>query len=157
MASKKVRFAVEFKDGTRPEVDGYLVAPGLGVHRALAPDGTVLDGMWNVVHLDSGRRVCGSFATRKAAIQAGEEFAALADWTKPDGSGEFRGIVAKVYAIRNRILAESAGLIVGAVPAATTQSLSETSAAPQNARDMQSGRKPDEAAGPLPKTVVGFF
>ena len=44
----KVKFAVELKDGTRPEVDGYLVAPGLGVHKALAPDGTVAGTVTNL-------------------------------------------------------------------------------------------------------------
>lgn len=90
-------------DGTRPNVDAYLVAPGLAVHRALLPDGE-LSNDWNVVHYGSGRRVCGSFPTRKAAIEMVEAIAPLASWNLDDGMGVFVPVIDQVYAARVRIL-----------------------------------------------------
>jgi hypothetical protein len=85
--------------------------------------------MWNIVHIESGRRVCGSFPTRKAALECAKEIAPLADWTKADGSGTFRSIAAKILVSRNRILMEADGLITTSV-AATTQPLEDVTAEP---------------------------
>lgn len=103
MSNTKVVLAIEMLDGTRPNVDAYLVAPGLAVHRALLPDGE-LSNDWNVVHYGSGRRICGSFPTRRAAIEMVEVIAPLASWSLDDGKGVFAPVAGQVYAARVRIL-----------------------------------------------------
>lgn len=104
------------KDGVRRTVQGYLVAPGLAVHRA-TPAGDGLGDLtndWVVTHMKSGLYVGGSFRLRKDAERAGKVFSEIADWTDPHVYA-VPGLGARVLAIRNRILAESDGLPVKSV------------------------------------------
>jgi hypothetical protein len=98
----KTNLTVWMKDGTHPTVEGYLVAPGLGVHRCILGDGT-LGTDWNVIHTLTGARICGSFPTRRDAIMAAEQFALLADW-EGDGFELLKVFAREVIRIRMQIL-----------------------------------------------------
>jgi hypothetical protein len=96
--------------------------------------------MWNVCHIESGRRLCGSLPTRKAAMEVAAAVAPYADWTVPDGKQAFGGdLPGKVLAVRNRIF-DASGKSVGSVKAVTTVPLADLKV------------KTDE-----PPKVVGFF
>jgi hypothetical protein len=101
----KTTIVASYIDGTERELPGYSIAPGLAVHRAVTMTGDETND-WNIVHIPSGFRVCGSFPTRKQAVQAATEFAKLADWTRAWNSGEFQrvGLVGQLLGIRSRIL-----------------------------------------------------
>lgn len=102
----RATFPVTMKDGTQPTVEGYLVAPGLGVHRAILLSGEQ-GSDWNVTHTPSGARLGGSYPTRRDAILAAEQFALLADWSLDDGAAVLLPVVKEVLAVRNRILWET--------------------------------------------------
>lgn len=94
-------------DGTTRELPGYLIAPGLAVHRAVTMTGADTSD-WIVAHVDSGFRVCGSFPTRKQAVAAAEGFAKLANWAQPWQAEEFKRtrLLEGIQRIRDRILYE---------------------------------------------------
>ncbi len=104
----KITITASYIDGSTRELPGYSIAPGLAVHRAVTMTGEETSD-WNVIHTPSGFRVCGSFPTRKQAVEAATEFANLAEWTRPFASpyyasDEFIDVARRVLNIRNRIL-----------------------------------------------------
>lgn len=72
---KRGDYRIVFTDRSERQVRGWLVAPGLGVHRAR-------DGSWSITHVPSGLRV-GWAWTRKDAVACARLLAPLADWTRP--------------------------------------------------------------------------
>jgi len=110
----RTEVVLTLKDGVKRAVGGYLVAPGLAIHRA-TPAGDGLGDLtndWVVTHLPSGLRVGGSYRLRKDAERAGREFGDLTDWTVGAATAVPGFVRTKVDGIRNRILAESDGLAV---------------------------------------------
>jgi hypothetical protein len=107
----KTTIIASYIDGSTRKLPGYSIAPGLAVHRAVTMTGEETSD-WNVVHTPSGFRVCGSFPTRKMAVEAATEFGPLTDWTLPvTKNGEVwewrayaQNLVTQVFNIRNRIL-----------------------------------------------------
>ena len=100
----KTTLTASYIDGTTRELPGYLIAPGLAVHRAVTMTGEETSD-WNVTHTPSGSRVCGSFPTRKQAVEAATEFGPLADWTRSfDEIALDADLVMHVFNIRNRVL-----------------------------------------------------
>jgi hypothetical protein len=111
----KVDGAINYKEGGVRTVSGYLIAPGLAVHRQTPVEGEPTSD-WVVTHLRTGLRVGGSYRLKKDAERAGAEFAALTDWAVDaqdmKGWGAYPNLASKVEAIHSRIMAEAAGLPV---------------------------------------------
>jgi hypothetical protein len=107
VAVNKIQVTVAQKDAPSIEVPGYLIAPGLAVQRSLMPGADEQTNDWNITHIPSGKRLCGSLPTRKEAIAAAEGFAKLADWTLDERALQPLHLLAGVEQIRNDILAVS--------------------------------------------------
>ena len=105
----KTNITATYINGSTRVIPGYLIVPGLGVHRAVTMPGETT-GDWIITHTPSGSRVCGSFPTRKQAVEAATEFGPLMDWTLPYDKEVWgwhlnaRGLIGKLLAIRSRIL-----------------------------------------------------